>query len=168
MKKQSSSSSRKPKTKKKSPASGASPAPPSARSSPELSAKQRQYVRGRLQGKTKTAAALEAGYSASTANKAKEKIDSSPAVKKLFTEMLEAAGITDSKLAQRLSEALDAIETKFWSSEGEVSDERDVVAHGIRLQALELLLKLKGHLIDKHELRMVRTLEEILEASNDE
>lgn len=137
--------------------------PPRARGA---SGRQRKYVTGVLAGKTKKKAATDAGYSKHTATKPKQ-IEAKPAVRQLFTELLEAQGITDGLLAKRIYQGLFAMETKTASSEGRITDKVHLVAFAERREMLELALKLKGHLIDKHELRMVRTLEQILEDSHE-
>ncbi len=43
------------------------------------------------------------------------------------------------KAIQRMAEELDAEETKFFAHEGVVTDQRNMVAHDIRLRALALL-----------------------------
>ena len=121
---------------------------------------------GKLAGKRKKQAALEAGYSENTARRTKEKIEESKAVKELFTALMEKAGISDGLLARRLYQGLFARETKTAAHEGKITDRANLVAFGERREMLELVLKLKGHLIDKRELRMVRTLEDILDEAN--
>lgn len=59
------------------------------------------------------------------------------------------------------------MQTKTASHEGIITHRIHLVNFSERREMAELALKLKGHLIDKHELRMVRTLEEILEGSNE-
>ena len=132
------------------------------------SQKQRDYVEKRIANprKPKAKVAREAGYADSIARNAGQKIEESKAVKELFTALLERRGITDDLLAKRLYQGLFAMETKTAQVDGKISDKLHLVSWSERRAYLELLLKLKGHLIDKHEIRMVRTLEEILEESN--
>lgn len=47
------------------------------------------------------------------------------------------------------------------------ADREVLVDFSERREMTELALKLRGHLIDKHEHRIIRTLEEILEDSNE-
>jgi len=119
-------------------------------------------------GATKKEAALEAGYAPSTAENAKAKIEERPAVQALFTQILELAGVTDKLLARRVYQGLHAMQTKTASHQGVIVDRVHLVDFAERREMTELSLKLRGHLIEKHELRMVKTLEEILEASNEE
>jgi len=126
--------------------------------------RQRKYVKGLVEGKSMTQAARDAGYSETTALNAKEKIESKPAVQNLFVQLMETAGITDEKLAQRLAEGLDAEETKFFQKDGIVMDSRDVIAYGERRAHLEIALKLKGHLTDK-AVNVNISIAEILAAS---
>ena len=129
--------------------------------------KQRKYVQGLVAGKSKKRAAIDAGYAESVGHNAKQKLDAKPGVQKLFTHLLAEAGATDELLAQRIFEGLNAWETKFATFEGEITDSDEVISFSERREMAELVLKLKGYLIEKHELRMVKTLEEILEASNE-
>lgn len=134
----------------------------------QASPKERRYVAGRVAGKSKRKAALDAGYTESMAENAKQKIDDKPAVQALFTQILDTAGVSDRLLAQRIYQGLHAMQTKTATHEGVISDHKNMVDFGERREMTELALKLKGHLIDKAEVRMVRTYEEILEASYDE
>jgi len=154
-------SPREKKASLKSPDSGAARGPRSERSP---SVKQRRYVEGRVAGKSKRKAALDAGYSQAVADNTKDKLDEKPAVKRLFATLMTQAGATDELLAQRIYEGLHA---KSVMRETLHAEREVLVDFAERREMVELALKLKGHLIDKHELRMVRTLEEILEASNE-
>lgn len=129
--------------------------------------RQRRYVKGIVDGKSKAQAARDAGYAESVALKAGDKIESKPAVQSAFRELLEKAGITDEKLAKRLNEGLDAKETKFFQHQGLVISKRTVVDHGARKNYLDTVLKLKGHLVEKHEIIGKVTLAELVAASND-
>lgn len=165
MTKQSSRKSKKAKASKASRGNGTSPEPRSARSVKEPTVQDRKYVAGRIAGKTKKQAALDAGYALSTAENTKQKLDKKPAVQRLFKETLDAAGITDDAMARRLKESLDAMETKFWAKDGKVEEERNVVAHDVRLKAIELAAKLKGLLVDRFQADVGPTLGEILAKS---
>ena len=103
----------------------------------EGSRRQCQYVQGIFAGKTKRQAALDAGYSRATADNARQKIESSPAVRVLFKEILERAGITDAVLAQRIGQGLDATI---------VVRGEHVVDFGERRRMVELACRLLGYL----------------------
>lgn len=60
-------------------------------------------------------------------------------------------GVTLDRLFSRLRRKLDARETKFFAHEGIVQDHRNVVAHGVQMQAIELGLKAHGALIVQRE-----------------
>jgi hypothetical protein len=100
------------------------------------------------------------------ADNAKQKIDDKPAVQTLFKEVLEAAGISDELLAKIALEGLDAVETKFASKDGVFMDERNTIAYSERREMLELIAKLKGHLLEKHQHQVKLTLEDLLEESH--
>jgi hypothetical protein len=118
----------------------------------KINLRQRKFLKGKIEGKSSAQAARDAGYAESTAMRADEQIASKPAVRGAFKKLMEAAGITDELLARRLKEGIDAKETKFFQKDGLVISKRTVVYHGERRSHLELALKLKGRLIDKHEL----------------
>lgn len=132
----------------------------------KLTTRQRGFLEGKLAGQTDMRAALDAGYSESTARNAQQKILGRPSVARKFAEILEAAGISDERLAQRLAEGLDAREVKFFQHEGKVISKRTVVDYSQRGRHLEIALKLKGHLISKHEVTGRLSLAEIVAAAN--
>lgn len=80
----------------------------------DLTSRQRKFVENKTTGQTDREAALNAGYSESMANHSTEKIKASPAVQDAFRRILQKAGVTDSLIAARLREGLDAKETKFF------------------------------------------------------
>ena len=58
------------------------------------------------------------------------------------------------KAAKVLLETIDALETKHFQKDGIVTDQRDVIAHGPRLKAIELLVSIYGlKAPEKHELK---------------
>jgi hypothetical protein len=57
---------------------------------------------------------------------------------------LDRIGLSDNALRQKLYKLLNATETKFFSYEGEVVEERDVEALGIQVKALDMAFKLRG------------------------
>lgn len=92
----------------------------------------------------------------------KQKLDSKPSVQALFLELLKTAGVDDRRLARRIKEGLDATvvarETLYAKREvlTDFSERREMV---------ELVLRLKGLLVDKHEVEAGPTLAELLEES---
>ena len=135
--------------------------PKSPPKTPETpSGRQRKYAAAIVSGKSKQQAKREAHYAESTKGK---DIERKPAVQSLFTKLLEKAGVTDDLLAKRIYQGLHA---NVVARETATARREVLVDYPERRGMTELSLKLKGHLIDKHELRMVRTLEEILEDSH--
>jgi hypothetical protein len=61
----------------------------------------------------------------------------------IIQQWFEDHGLSDDSLKNKLLAALDAMETKFFQHEGEVSDEREVIAWGPRLKALEMAMRAK-------------------------
>jgi hypothetical protein len=138
------------------------PPAPGVRKSRAGDLRNRKYVEGRVAGKSKLQAAKDAGFAESTARNAKQKIESNPDVQALFSQALENAGVTDALLAQRIREGLEANcvvrETQFANREVLV-DFRE------RREMAELIVRLKGYLIEKRELSGHLTYEELLGGS---
>jgi phage terminase small subunit len=101
-----------------------------------LGIKKRKYAEGVSKGKTRKQAALDAGYSASVAKNAKAKIESE-AYQEAFAALIRKT-IPAEKIAQRIQEGMDAMETKFFQKDGEVIESRDVIAWGERRAYAEL------------------------------
>lgn len=108
---------------------------------PCLTPMQRLLVKGLQEGKSVLQAALAAGYAPSTA---KSDVYQMPAVRSAVAQLMDQQGLGDDTLLAKLKEKLQAMETKFFQHEGHVVETRQVVAHGIQLQALDMALKLKG------------------------
>ncbi len=134
------------------------PVPPRAR---EATGRQRQYVAGVMAGKTKLQAKREAGYRDNTKGK---EIEQRPAVAALFTKLMDQAGITDTLLARRIAQGLSANSVM---RETQHADREVLIDFSERREMVELALKLKGHLIDTHEIRGSLTLEELLEGTHE-
>lgn len=99
-----------------------------------MTAQENEYVKGRIKGKSPRKAALDAKYSESMADNAKQKIERRPeiqAVLSAFATKLRKK-IPAAKVIQRIAEGLDAKETKFFQKDGRVISKRDVVAWGER------------------------------------
>ena len=111
------------------------------------SIKERKLVQGVLQGKSVRQAAKDAGYAKSTAEVRSYGILKRPRVQSLLTDALEQAGITPERLAQVLTDALDAtrmIETK--------NGTREVPDHRIRLDGCEQATRAYGFVPKSQEL----------------
>jgi len=60
-------------------------------------------------------------------------------------------GITLTRVARRHREALDALETKLHTHQGHVIERTDLVAHGTRLEAVELAYRVTGALKERDD-----------------
>jgi hypothetical protein len=69
--------------------------------------------------------------------------DTACGVRSLFTQLLDEAGASDKKLAQRIAEGLDAEETIFAKHKGKITDRENVVAWSERRAYTELACKIK-------------------------
>jgi len=126
----------------------------------KLTLRQRKFIAGKLKGQSSLQAARNAGYSESVSRKADAIISDSPHVHAVMNAILEAAGVSNERLARRMREGLDAtvVHHQTMHSRREV-----LIDFGERREMVELALRGKGLLIDKHQVQMVKTLEEILE-----
>lgn len=115
----------------------------------ELTARAKTVVRSLLEGANTTQALINAGYSKGYAIHHKESILANPTIQRTFSQVLEAAGVTDDKIADKIRSLIDAKETKYFSHQGEVTDSREVEALGIQADMVQFAAKLKGHVIDR-------------------
>jgi phage terminase small subunit len=110
--------------------------------------KQTRFARELAKGKSMKQAALDAGYSENTANRAC--VDILPRVTEKFQDVIRRY-VSAEKIAQRIAEGLDAEETKFATFEGNITDARNTVAWSERRAYAELASKLGGFYVEKIE-----------------
>jgi len=108
-----------------------------------LTPRQREFVVGKLEGKSDRQAVLDAGYAPSTAENTKQKIMSRPEVREAFQQLLDEH-LPPEKLVRCIVEGLDATQVKFFSRQGDVIETVFLADHRVRLLFLVLALKLKG------------------------
>ena len=106
--------------------------------------KQARFVHGLTDGKSARKAALDAGYSESSADHATTEI--LPAVKRAFGDVIREV-IPVERLVQRLDEGLDAVEVKVAAFEGKITDQKAFADYGERRAYAELIVKLGGHFV---------------------
>ena len=116
----------------------------------KLTPRQGKLLEGISQLKSQEQAALDAGYSPSAARSACRILDG-PSVLAELGKILRR-WIDPEKLGLRIAEGLDAMETRFFQSEGVVTDSRDVIAWGERRAYIEMAAKYAGYHIDKQEI----------------
>ncbi len=105
-----------------------------------MTEKQKMLVKAVVATGNVSEAGRQAGYSdAPTAHRALKTIQVR------FESYLEKHGINDDYLAENcLNSALDAMETRFFSDQGVGMETREVGAGGPRIQALDMVFKIKG------------------------
>jgi hypothetical protein len=111
-----------------------------------LPPKKQRYLESRMEGKSRRAAALTAGYSESMANHP-FKIETKD-VREAFAALIRET-VPAERIAQVIMEGMGANETKFFSHEGVVQDSRDVVAWSERRQYAELAAEYGGYHMPK-------------------
>jgi len=108
-----------------------------------LSPRKRAYIQGRIEGKSKRQAALDAGFSESMANHATDKIETRD-VREAFTRLVREM-VPAEQIAKTIAEGMAATETKFFAHEGIVQDHREVPAWSERRQYAELAAAYGGY-----------------------
>jgi hypothetical protein len=108
-----------------------------------LPPKKRAYIEGRLGGASRRQAALGAGYSESMANNPTQKIETAD-VREAFATLIRET-IPAEKIAKTIAAGIEANETKFFSHEGKVEDQRDVIAWSERRQYAALAAEYGGY-----------------------
>ena len=104
-----------------------------------LNPRQRKVLACLAEGKTLEQTGKELGVSR---QRIWEMLES---IKGRATELMDEYGITEAALIQNyLLPALNAEETEFAKFQGAITDSRNVVAWGPRLQALELAARIRG------------------------
>jgi hypothetical protein len=109
----------------------------------KLPPKKAAYVRGRIDGKSKKQAALDAGFSNTMAEHAADKIETKD-VREIFARFIREM-IPPEVVARTIAEGLVATETKFFSHEGVVQDQREVADWSERRQYAELAAEYGGY-----------------------
>lgn len=104
-----------------------------------LKPRQAKLLEGLTKGKSVRAAALDAGYSPNTAQHPADLLDTI-AMREAMSRLLASP----EKIAQRINEGLDAMETKFFQFKGGVCETRDVIAWSERRMYADLAAELKG------------------------
>ena len=118
-----------------------------------LAVKERRFLEAYLKGKSLAECAKYAG------SKGKDK-DSLKVIghrmliniNLSLNETLDLSGLTDEVIARKLKEGLEAERLYLASYEGKFTDERTAPDVPTRLKATELLGKLRGYFVDRHEL----------------
>jgi phage terminase small subunit len=116
----------------------------------ELDMRERRYIEGRLAGKSKTQAALDAGYTESMAAKAGDKIESKD-VRRAFQELARQAVPTE-KIMQRLAEGLDAVRLKPVVRDKKIIGTVEEPDYRERREYMELASRYGGRYIDRSEI----------------
>ena len=111
----------------------------------DLTDRAKIFLAGLIAGKTPDEALKTTGLSDSYIKSHKKSILEHPVMQRTFVQVLDSAGVTDARIADKISTLMDAKETKFFAHQGEVVDQKEVEALGIQAQMVEFAAKLKGH-----------------------
>ena len=112
--------------------------------------RQAKYVQGVMEGKTKYQAALDAGYSESSARSPRTNIEKGK-IRAFFQEVIrEAVPLEDFK--EKVREGVNATVVKIASFEGAITDERVYADFGTRLNYLRDVAEWAGYHVPKAEI----------------
>ena len=118
-----------------------------------LSVKERRFLKAYFEGKPLAECAKYAGSKGK--DKDSLKVIGHQRLARLnlsIDETLTLYGLSDEVLAKKLQEGLEAERLYLASFEGKFRDERKAPDVPTRLKAVELLGRLRGHFVDRHEL----------------
>jgi hypothetical protein len=118
-----------------------------------LSVKERRFLKAYFEGKPLAECAKYAGSKGK--DKDSLKVIGHQILARLnlsIDETLTLYGLSDEVLAKKLQEGLEAERLYLASFEGKFRDERKAPDVPTRLKAVELLGRLRGHFVDRHEL----------------
>ena len=115
--------------------------------------RRKKIVKSITEGKTRKEAGIEAGLSPKTAESQVSQILSEPKVQAAFKEILDKAGVTDERIAEKISNLLDAKKTVSCVSGKDAGagsvDFVDVDDNTVQLNTAKLASQLRGHLTEK-------------------
>lgn len=70
-------------------------------------------------------------------------------MQRAFKGILDEAGVTDDRIADKIASLMDARETRFFAHQGEIINEKQVDALSIQAEMVQFAAKLRGHVIDR-------------------
>lgn len=117
-----------------------------------LNGRQWIYVDGVTAGKSRRRAALEAGYSLSSANNPGHNIERGR-VREVFAELIRTT-VPPELIVQRIREGLYAVEIKVFQHEGGLLYSKPLVNWSERRHYLELAARYGGYYVDKQEIEL--------------
>lgn len=119
----------------------------------KLTLKQRKFWKHYLKTNNLSASAKYAGCKASSlANLSYHGNQLLKSLELTMPELLDAEGLTDKVLAEPLKNGIKAQRPIVATWEGKITDRIDIEDHPTRLKAAELIGRMKGVFIDRHEL----------------
>jgi hypothetical protein len=123
--------------------------PPQTSAKSKLTPRQTTFLHGIAELKSQERAALDAGYSPSTARHAHRILEGAN-VSAEFQKIL-LKWVDPYKIGQRIAEGLDAVKTKFCQRKGVVTDSRDLVDYCTRRRYIVLAVKYAGYYVEGQE-----------------
>lgn len=108
----------------------------------DLTLKQRRYFKAWMKHGNKTQAAKNAGYNCKTENAfAQRGHKVFEQIKPYVDKWLDEEGLGDQELKRLLIDGLQAKQIKFFSHQGEIVDQIDVIAWGPRQKFLDMAMR---------------------------
>ena len=117
-----------------------------------MSIKERKFLDAYLDSGNLITAVHAAGYKCKRENARKTGREILKRLKPSIDDMLEYMGLSDPILFRKISEGLDAMDTKIATHMGEIKDTMDVVDYATRARYIEILVKIKGLYKERVEL----------------
>ena len=128
----------------------------------QLNVRQRKYIKSILAGRSKAESVRIAGYGKSMDS---SHVEQTPKMKNALCEAMVRNGIDEESLSQKIKDGLNANETKFFSHEGIVTDQRDIPNYSVREKylrdALEVRGEIRGNTIDSLSVGIIQIPAEV-------
>lgn len=132
-----------------------------------VAARRKKIIKAKIAGKTNKEAGIIAGLSPKTASDQVSQILAEPKTKSAFQALLDKAGVSDERIANKINALMDAKKTVSCVSGKDAGagsvDFVDVDDNPVQLNTVKLVCQLKGHLVEKQEVT-IEGIENILKA----
>jgi hypothetical protein len=115
--------------------------------------RRKKIIKGLVEGKNLKEIGIETGLSPKTASSQVSRIVREPQTQRMFIELLDKAGCTDSYLAKKIQALSKAKKKLFFAHQGKVTDEKEVDALEIQADMTKFAAKVKGYVTDKSQVQ---------------
>jgi hypothetical protein len=116
---------------------------------PDLTPKQRKFIKGIAAGKGKAESAIAAGYPAPGAGAQASKMLRNDKITGAIQSVWDKCGLSDQYIGNKVKALTEAKRVQFFAKDGIVTDERITDDTAVQRSSIELAARLKGLLVDR-------------------